>query len=104
MDSLEELWPDPDRRADALQAITARIEGRRPFPQRGGQRGKLALTPVEIRCLQAASFGLQMTEAAAAFGMGYETVQTHLKYARRKLRAKNTTHACCEAIRRGLIS
>jgi len=104
MGSLDELWPDPDRRDEALAAIQARMAGKRQFPQRGGRRAKLTLTPVEIRCLQAASYGLQMADAAAAFGMGYETVQTHLKYARRKLRAKNTTHACCEAIRRGLIS
>ena len=41
--------------------------------------------------------------AAEATGRSLETVKTQLLGARYKLRAKTMTHACCEAIRRGLI-
>lgn len=40
---------------------------------------------------------------ADVLGLAVETVKTHMKRARRKLQAKNTAHACSEALRRGLI-
>lgn len=61
------------------------------------------LMPSEARVLEAASRGLTAEMTADMLGVAYETVKTELKSARRRLRAKNTTHACCEAIRLGLI-
>lgn len=61
------------------------------------------LTPSELRALEAVSRGMTGEMAAELLGVAFETIQSQLKSARYRLRAKNTTHACCEAIRRGLI-
>lgn len=87
--------PDEDRRDGALLRILCDVYR----AEEPGDR----LTPAESRCLQAASRGLEVTEAAVLLGIAPDTVKTHLKHARRRLRAKNTAHACCEAIRFGLI-
>jgi DNA-binding CsgD family transcriptional regulator len=89
------MWPDPDRREDALQRLAERVAQ----PRRSGVR----LTPHQVRCLQAASHGLQAHETAEAFGVGVESVKTHLKLARRALAAKTTTQAVAEALRQGLM-
>jgi LuxR family transcriptional regulator len=62
------------------------------------------LTPQQARTLEAMSRGLNREEAADVLGITVESVKTHLRLARRALRAKTTTHACCEALRRGLIA
>ena len=61
------------------------------------------LTERECQVLTAMSYGMERKDAAALLGISLETVKTRLDHARRALRAKNTTHACCEALRRGLI-
>lgn len=95
MDELEQLWPDDDRRDNGLCKALRDIERQQdPSPD---------LTPCEIRCLQAASAGLQTKEIALVYGMSYLTVQDQLKAARRRLRAKNTTHAVAMGLRAGLI-
>lgn len=61
------------------------------------------LSPGEQRVLQLASCGVPPTEIHKALRVSYETVKTQLASARAKLHAKNTGHACCKALRRGMI-
>jgi DNA-binding CsgD family transcriptional regulator len=62
------------------------------------------LTPTELRCLRAASYGLRADETAEALGLTFDAVRMQLRHARRKLAAKNTAHALAIAMRHGLIS
>jgi DNA-binding NarL/FixJ family response regulator len=61
------------------------------------------LTTREREVLTYLSRGLEYEMVADALILGAETVKSHVKSARAKLRAKNTVEACCEAIRLGLI-
>jgi DNA-binding CsgD family transcriptional regulator len=61
------------------------------------------LTFSEKRTLELASRGLHTKMIADEMFIGDETVKTHLAHARFKMRAKNTTHAVAEAIRKGII-
>jgi DNA-binding NarL/FixJ family response regulator len=61
------------------------------------------LSEPELAALRFLSRGLSVGDTAAALGKHHTTIADQLKLIRRKLRAKNTTHACCEAIRHGLI-
>jgi DNA-binding CsgD family transcriptional regulator len=61
------------------------------------------LSDAELRVLEASSRGLTYEMTADLLFVEASTVRRHLKAARHRLRAKNTTHACCEAIRQGLI-
>jgi DNA-binding NarL/FixJ family response regulator len=94
VESLRELWPDPDRRHDALVRLAVNVH-EAEFPD--------YLTPQQARVLEAMSRGLNRHETAELLGISVESTKTHLKLATRALRAKTTTHACCEALRRGLI-
>ena len=60
-------------------------------------------TEAELGCLRAASVGLSLKDSGVVLGISAETVHSHLKRARLKLRAKNTCHAVALAIRAGLI-
>lgn len=60
-------------------------------------------SPMELLALERISHGCSTNSAAAALGKTGESIKTQLKQARLKLRAETTAHACCEAIRRGLI-
>lgn len=91
MDELERLWPDTDRRDAALLRLTARIDS-------------VQLTAAEVRLLQALSSGLTEAQAAHVLGRSVAAVHDEATRARRVLGAKNVTHACCEALRRGLIT
>ena len=62
------------------------------------------LTEPERRTLEAMSHGLDREQTGQVLGVSVEVIKDRLKVARRVLRAKNTTHACCEALRLGLIS
>jgi DNA-binding CsgD family transcriptional regulator len=62
------------------------------------------LTRSEKECLRYMSVGLTREQTATALYLSVETVKSHLLTARYKLRAKNTTHACCLALRQGLIA
>jgi DNA-binding CsgD family transcriptional regulator len=59
---------------------------------------------MERRALQAASVGLKAKEIGVELGYTPDSIRGLLRNARLRLRAKNTTHACCEALRQGLIS
>jgi DNA-binding NarL/FixJ family response regulator len=61
------------------------------------------LTPRELVVLEQMSRGLSASAAAAETHHAPGTIHTHLKAARWKLAAENTTHAGAIAIRRGLL-
>lgn len=94
MSALENEWPDGDRRDDAL--IRALCDVYQAEDTR-------LIQPSQTRVLEALSHGSDANGAAEILGLSAFTVREHTKNARRALRAKNTTHACCEAIRLGLI-
>jgi len=58
----------------------------------------------ELEVLAYLSRGLTRQMTADAMSLASGTVDQHAWEARMKLRAKNDTHACCEALRRGLIT
>jgi DNA-binding NarL/FixJ family response regulator len=62
------------------------------------------LTRAELRVVSAMSHGLTEEMAADTLGLGFETVKSHTKNARRRVGAKNSAHLCCIALRRGWIS
>ena len=65
---------------------------------------RLGLTASEIRCLELASQGLTSEAIAKASRHTFETVNSYLKSAARKLGAANRTHAIAEALRRRIIA
>lgn len=86
-----------------LEIIARRDDLERKAPQHHAREATEELTPYEIQVLRYFSQGLEYKMVADAMNRSINTVMTQMKSARKKLRAKNTTHACCEAIRRGLI-
>jgi DNA-binding NarL/FixJ family response regulator len=98
-------WADPDRRADALDRVAAKVSltDEQLAEVAEWQPKRLEPSSAELNALTYASHGLGVKEIADALGVGTETVHTHLAHARRKLAAKNTCHACCIAIRRGYL-
>jgi DNA-binding CsgD family transcriptional regulator len=64
----------------------------------------MGLTQGELRCIELASHGLTSEGIAEASGYAFETVNSYLKSATRKLGAENRPHAVAEALRRRLIS
>jgi DNA-binding CsgD family transcriptional regulator len=56
-----------------------------------------------LECLRYRSHGLTYRQTAEAMNLTPGSVLMYLKYAREELRAKSTTHACCIALRLGLI-
>ena len=66
-------------------------------------RASRALTQRELSVLKIASDGNTAEEIASAQDLRKETVRTHFKKARTKLRARNRTHAVAEAMRQLLI-
>lgn len=76
--------------------------GRREPIYRMTARG-VDLTPRELQVLECLSRGLEYPMVGDALGISLESVKSHAKHARFKLRAKNSIQACCEALRLGLI-
>ena len=62
-----------------------------------------SLTQRELSVLKMASDGRTAEEIAGALSLGVETVRSHFKKAKAKLRARNRTHAVAEAMRQLLI-
>jgi DNA-binding NarL/FixJ family response regulator len=91
---LEQLWPDPDRRDDALLRLLVDVYQAEP---------SVNLTPHETRIVEAFSHGMTERDAAAVLGLTFDSVHETAKLCRRKMLVKNMTHACCEALRQGLI-
>lgn len=88
-------WTDPDRRNEAIDRILNDM-AHAPKPNTN-------LTPAELRVVYCLSYGLGSRGAAEMCNITYETARDHSKHARRKLRARDTTHLIAIAIRRGLI-
>lgn len=65
---------------------------------------RMGLTQGELRCIEFASRGLTSQDIAETSGYAFETVNSYLKSATRKLGAENRPHAVAEALRRGLIA
>jgi DNA-binding CsgD family transcriptional regulator len=64
---------------------------------------KYRVTARQLDVLQAISNGLSEKQVAAELWLSPQTVKFHLKAARRRMDALNTTHAVALAIREGLI-
>lgn len=62
------------------------------------------LSDRELEVLHCASLGLTTEHIGDILFLSEETIKNHLKRARYVLRAKNTTHACCLALRAGLFA
>jgi LuxR family quorum sensing-dependent transcriptional regulator len=83
----------------AITRIEQTMEGDpKRFPE------AVQLSPREQAVLQMAATGLDTKGTATALELGEETVRTHLTNAKRKLGARNRTHAVAEAIRHHLIA
>lgn len=79
-----------------------------PLEQHGRLLRSLLNTSMEISArqkeiLQLYSDGFQQKEIGIKLGISIQTVMSHLDRVRDYLDAKNTTHACCIALRKGLI-
>jgi DNA-binding CsgD family transcriptional regulator len=61
------------------------------------------LTEREREVLALYAEGMNGAQAATALFLSHQTIRTHTKGARGKLRAHTTTHAVAIALRRGLI-
>lgn len=61
------------------------------------------LSPRETQIVQACSYGMTNAMIASTYGLKEETVKTHMKHVRHKLRAKDRAHVVATALRRGLI-
>ena len=92
---LEHLWPDPDRRHDALLRVERRIESQ--------PDDRSTLTAPEAQVIEALSYGLRRSEIADVLGISLETVKERRRRAMRVLRAKTTPHAVALALRQGMI-
>jgi len=62
------------------------------------------LSPREIECLRALADGEGPKQIAHRLGLSIRTCEHYVLGARRKLRAKNTTHAVVLAIEHGLLT
>lgn len=66
-------------------------------------RASLALNERETMALRLMSHGMTQSMVGKEMHLSRDTVDDALELCRIKLNAKNTTEACCEAIRRGLF-
>ncbi len=87
-------WTDADRREAALDRVIDKM---------GRVVGPDSLTEGELRIVRAISYGLGDQGTADLYGIGYETVRSHVVNARRKVAAKNVAHLVAIALREGLI-
>lgn len=96
MNGLGLIWPDPDRRDDALVRALIRTHAQ-PDPRE-------RVTEREAQVLTALAHGLRSAEAGELLGIKGDTVRQLTMNARHALRAKTTPHAVAEALRKGIIS
>jgi len=91
--------------ADPVYLIKQRRAPRQHQQKRSSMepRPSMAVTPRELDVLRCYSRGLTTAMVAETLGISVETVKHHTRSVRTEFAAKNTTAACCEAIRRGLI-
>lgn len=86
------------RRALHLLALSA-FETAERLAGREARRTRSALSPRERDSLQYAAAGFGQEDTAATLGISIHSVVTHLRNARAKLDATNTTHAVVKALR-----
>lgn len=86
-----------------LQFVAEPLHRALSEPYAGEIAARLGLTPGELRCIELASRGLTSEGIAEASGYAFETVNSYLKSATRKLGAVNRPQAVAEALRRQLI-
>lgn len=94
MNELAALWPDPDRRDDAL--LRCLQDTYRAQPRRH-------LTAAEVKVVEALSHGLGRNGAAEVLGLGLETVKARIRDGKAALGCKDQAHLVAESLRRGLI-
>ena len=78
------------KRTPLVHEIGARVKG---------MREGTGLTQREVAVLRWASVGRRIPETARALGLSEETLRTHIKNAREKLRTHSVAHAVAEAMR-----
>jgi DNA-binding CsgD family transcriptional regulator len=100
-DDADSDWPD--RLLAAIGRVPTVDEHHPRIAQNFPQPFRVELTEMELLLLKCMSRGMTRQMAADTAGIGFQTALTHLKGARHRLRAKSTSHACCNAIRLGLI-
>jgi DNA-binding CsgD family transcriptional regulator len=88
-------WSDDDRRNDALLRVAIAVLEADPE--------RATPTPAELDVLRCLSHGMTPAMAADALGRAHSTVASQVKSARRRLAAKNESHAVALALRRALI-
>lgn len=93
-----EGWDDFDKIEDACFRIAKDINNCT------GTLNKNPVTPSEARCIQAISEGHSHHEAAEVVGVSFYTLQTQIKQAKIKLRAKDKYHLIAQAFREGMIT
>lgn len=87
-------WNPPRPSERVFQRITDDIA-------RVQYNASLRLSPYERTALRLAAEGMTVQETANHMGIGFETAKMHLKEARRRLGARNTSHAVALALRSG---
>jgi DNA-binding NarL/FixJ family response regulator len=94
---------------DLIRVIREVHAGRQPAVSAEVRAGlaeraaKPALTPRELEVLELVRRGLRNREIAASFGIGEETVQSHVKSILAKLDVQDRTAAIDVALRRGIL-
>jgi DNA-binding CsgD family transcriptional regulator len=101
VDDVESDWPD--RLLHDLARAPIVEEEVADFAKTYASAVRVALSQAELRVLHYASLGLEAAHIGDLLYVSENTVKTHLKAARFRLKAKNTTHACCLALREGLF-
>jgi DNA-binding NarL/FixJ family response regulator len=101
VDDVDSDWPD--RLLHNLARAPVVDESVADFARDYATATRTELSEPERRVLHCASLGLEASHIAALLYLSEHTVKTHLKAARFRLKAKNTTHACCLALREGLF-
>lgn len=89
---------------DYLQFVAEPLHAISSEPFADEVKEKLRLTRGELQCLTLASQGKTSETIAQQATFSFETVNTYLKSATKKLGASNRTEAIAEALRRKLIS
>lgn len=92
-----EGWDDIDKIEDACIRIAKDIN------RCTGVLTVHPVTPSEARCIQAIADGYSHHEAAEKIGVSFYTLQTHVKKAKIKLKAKDRYHLIANAFREGMV-
>jgi DNA-binding NarL/FixJ family response regulator len=100
VDDAESDWPDRLLERLAQAPLVEESILVKPF-YRNATRDDLSEEELEV--LRYVSYGLEASHVADLIEVSEHTVKTHLRAARFRLKAKNTLHACCLALREGLF-